>query len=110
MSLYVPGSALPAWRAILLVHSEGDLEVEVNGTPAVPFQLNAEGRSESGGHRSEIFLEFVSRRVENWRPDARGCRLFRVPVENLRAGSNMVAIANAKEADRSIQGVNLGLW
>jgi hypothetical protein len=110
LSLYVPASALPTWRAILLVHSEGDVRVAINGTPAVPLRLNAEGRSESEGHRSEIFVEFVNRRDEKRRPDARDCRLFRAPAEGLRAGSNMVTIANASEKDLLIQRVNLGLW
>jgi hypothetical protein len=111
LALYVPPRALPAWRAVLLVYSGGDLEIAFNDQRAVPFRLNADEHSESGGHRSELFLEFVGcYRNEEPRPQPHECRLFRPPVDSLQAGINRIVATNTTEKELTLQHVNLGLW
>ena len=109
LSLYVPKSALPAWRAILLVHSGGDLEITVNDAQAVPLRLNRDPHSASGGHRSELFLEFVGCYGDPQSQPKDG-RMFKPRVDSLRAGINRIVVTNTTQKELTIKRVNLGLW
>ena len=107
-TLYVPGSALPAWRALCLVHSGGDVTLDVNGTPA------EEARSRpgpTGPFRSELFVEFVNHYRKNVaRPEPKDCRCFRVDPGVLRRGENRFTFANPSAEARHVERVNLALW
>ncbi|MBM3215534.1 hypothetical protein FJZ36_11535 [Candidatus Poribacteria bacterium] len=97
----LPSAALPARRALALVHSGADVSLEVNNVPAteLPFL-----------RRAELFPEFVPHRAMEERPRSTDCRVFEVEPDALRAGHNQFGIRNDAEENTTIQRVNLGLW
>jgi hypothetical protein len=104
----VPRAALPAWRALCLVQSGGDVTLAVNDTPA--RELRA-AEQPSGPFRSEVFMEFDNHyREKRMRPRPDECRVFRIDPAALRAGENRFAFGNPSGQDRSIERVNLALW
>ena len=108
LPLPLPKRALPAWRAMVLVHSHGDVTLTVNGVPARP-RVNAP--EPSGKHRTEIFLEFVDQyRNQGARPLPENCRTFLVDAAALRVGANELAFTNATDHELELERVNLGLW
>ena len=107
LALHVPRAALPAWRALILVHSHGDIALEVNGTPAQPVRQNGP----PDGHRSEMFVEFADQYWDKEsRPKPENCRTFRAAPACLVAGSNRLSLISKAHHDLEIERVNLGLW
>lgn len=110
-SIYVPTSALPAWRCMALAHSHDDITLAVNGAPATPLQFRADDHSGSDGHRSEIFLEFADQYFQkDCRPQPQDCRLFRIDPGTLSPGFNRVEVSNASDAGLEIERLELALW
>ena len=108
LTLHVPRAALPAWRALALVHSHGDVGLAVNGCPASLLRL---GQMLAQAHRSEIFCEFVDQYHNTQaRPQPSDCRGFTVAPAALQAGDNTLLLTNLGGADLVIERVNLGLW
>jgi hypothetical protein len=101
LTLYAAEAALPARRALLLVHSGGDVSLAVNGVPGRPLpQLS----------RSEIFGEYVDQAVAGRRPAKENCRVFQADPSALTAGLNKIALVNATDKTLSVERVNLGVW
>ncbi len=108
VAIWVPAAALPIWRGLCLVHSHGDVSIEINGHPTRGIHL---GQKPTGAFRSEIFLEFVDQYWDkDTRPKPEDCRAFRVDPAHLRVGSNQFGIANLAAGDLEIERVNLALW
>ncbi|MBI2190406.1 MAG: hypothetical protein HYU36_00305 [Planctomycetes bacterium] len=109
LRIYVPRSALPAGRVLFLTHSHGDIHLAVNGQRAEPFRFNPDANS--GGHRSEIFLEFVDQyfRKES-RPKPLDCRLFKVRPACLCTGFNTLHVENSGGQTLEIERLHLALW
>jgi len=108
LTIRVPVAALPAWRALALVHSHGDIDLAVNGSPADEIRF---GEDPKTAHRSEIFLEYVDQYWDlDARPKPEDCRNFRVEVGSLRAGLNTFLLINTSGSELEIERVNLGLW
>ena len=105
VTLHVPALALPAWRAVCLLHSHGNVELRTDGClqPQIRF-----GQPAAVTHRSEIFLEFVVDR--DTRPAREDCRVFTVDPASLRAGWSRLTIANTTSGELEIDRVNLALW
>ena len=101
LKLYVAGAALPARRALLLVHRGGDVSAAINGVACRPLpEIN----------RSEMFIEFIDHsNVEN-RPAKEDCRVFQVGPAVLVPGHNLVALSSAAGSELTIDRVNLGIW
>jgi len=108
LTLELPAAALPAERALLLVHSHGDIGVSINGVMAAPMHS---GNGHGSTYRSEIFCEFVDQyfAVGN-RPKPEDCRNFSVAATALRSGTNTLVLTNPGPAELEIERVNLGLW
>ena len=101
LEIYVAGAALPARRALVLVHSGGDISATLNGAASTPLpQLN----------RSELFPEFVAHANVESRPDREDCRVLRIDPAALVGGFNRLAITNNADRALTIERVNLGLW
>ncbi len=101
MTLHVPQSALPAARALTLIHSGGDIRLRVNGEAAEEL---------SARRRSEIFVEYTVQADPGSRPDREECRVFRFDPNSLKAGENILEIENLAGAALELNRVNLGLW
>jgi len=103
--LHVPASALPRRRCLALVHSGGDVALDVAGRRARPRPY----RKSAG--RSELFVEYYDRQ---WMPDARpepaACRVFTVDPDTLSAGPVPVRVTNTSAGPLTIDRVQLGLW
>jgi len=103
LTLQLPGAALPARRALILVHSGGDVALVVNDreVPELTFLRPA-----------ELFMEHIDNRrgFDRYRPGPDECRVFQPPTSLLRAGSNGLRLTNTAGADLEIRRVNLGLW
>lgn len=108
LSLYLPAAAFPFWRALLLVHSHGDIAVSVNGKTAPEQKF---GTQSTGVYRSEIFMEFAD---HYWDKDARpqpdACRVFRPDPDDLKRGENQLTISNTTAVPLEIERVSIGLW
>jgi len=110
LTLYVPGNALPAWRALLLAHCGGDITLRLNGTPLPPLRFRPD-ETGSDGHRSEIFLEFVDQYwLKEACPKPQDCRLFRADPALLQPGVNHVTLRNETDRELTVERLNLALW
>jgi hypothetical protein len=101
LSIHIPKVALPAQRAVILVHSGGDIALEING--------NATDEFPSSRRRSEIFVEYIDHNCEH-RPAKEDCRIFRLNTDLLKTGENTIGIVNKAGIDLEIGRVNLGIW
>lgn len=108
LELYVPAAALPAWRAMLLTHSGGDVALAVNGQPA---RESSRAQHQDSCLRTEIFLEFADQfHQQGTAPEPADCRTFRPDPEALRPGVNQLRITNGADAELTIDRINLALW
>ena len=103
VELPLPEEALPARRALVLVHSGGDCTLNLNNQPARELKTL---------RRAELFAEYIP-------PDDQGgsdrplnfdCRLFQVDPGALRNGVNTLNLYNISPHDLGIDRINLGLW
>jgi len=103
LRLTLPRVVFPIWRAIISVHSSGDIAIAVNGVPAV---LHPALR------RAEIFLEYTSQVPERAkrRPPDEECRVFYTDPAAWRAGENNLVLTNAGSKELQIGRLNVGLW
>lgn len=107
-TIHIPRMGLPAWRALCLVHSHGDVALAVDGKPAPPVPSQHEGNA---GFRSEIFVEFVDQYGNTEaRPAPGACRVFQVDPAFLRPGEMSLSLRNVSGKDMEIERVNLALW
>ncbi len=102
LSLYLAKTVFPLCRALLLVHSFGDIEICVNGGPAEELP---------NSRRPEIFVEHTDRifQLED-RPQNEDCRTFDVEPSSLLAGVNKLTLTNISGRKLEIRRVNLGVW
>lgn len=102
VTLHLPQAALPARRALLLVHGGADCRVAVNGREL----------SELPHHRrSELFVEYTDQdQYTEFRPRKSDCRVFSADPGALQAGANTLTIASAADRELQIKRLNLGLW
>jgi hypothetical protein len=109
VDLRVPSAALPAWRGLCLVHSHGDVTLDINGHPGREI-----GCDQRAACRSEIFVEFVdqhhNKSLKDARPKPEDCRIFSVDPAHLRAGANQITLVNVAAEDIEVKRVNLALW
>jgi len=101
LTMRLPQCALPARRALVLVHSGGDIALSVNGEATTELSFL---------RRAELFPEFVPHALHHQRPKNEESRVFHVPVEVLRPGDNHLRFENISNAKLQLQRVNLGLW
>jgi len=101
LNLHIPKAALPGERALILIHSRGDVTLELNGFPGDEFP--------SSRRRAELFVEFIDHACEH-RPAKEDCRIFRFDSEALRAGENVISVGNSSEIELEIGRANLGIW
>jgi len=102
LSIHVPRLALPAARALFLVHSCGDIALRVNGSQVLELPTL---------RRSELFAEYIDpERSKDYRPRRDDCRVFQAAPSLLRAGANELVLVNRSVKDLEIKRVNLGLW
>jgi hypothetical protein len=101
LALHVPAAAFPAWRAMFLVQSGGDLGLLVNGeeVPESPTP-----------RRATIFAEYTLGWFAEHAPADEDCRVFRSGGEALRARANELTVVNRAGKDLEIKRVNVGLW
>jgi hypothetical protein len=106
LPLPVPPLALPATKARLLVtgvaHAKNGLVVKINGQ-AIEWLTRQK--------TPELMVEFYgSTDLPGRRPDAEASRTYRFDPALLKAGDNVVEIANGSGAGIEVLSVNLGLW
>ncbi|MFH1570932.1 MAG: hypothetical protein ABIL09_23260 [Gemmatimonadota bacterium] len=100
--LWLPPRALPARRALVNVHSGGDLTLKVNGRPGAELPHL---------RRAEVFPEYVSPAGHPApRPRDEDCRVYEVDPAALRPGDNELVLSSGAAGDLEIQKINLGLW
>ena len=103
LTLQLPAAALPARRALVLVHSGGDVALAVNDreAPELTFLRPA-----------ELFVEHIDNRsgFDRYRPGPGECKVFQPATPLLRAGTNRLRLTNKAGTDLEIARVNLGLW
>ncbi|MBN97634.1 MAG: hypothetical protein CME16_00080, partial [Gemmatimonadetes bacterium] len=101
--LYIPQSALPARRLLILVDSGGDFALKLNNqdTQELPAQ-----------RRAELFAEFVPQEDQGntQRSFNSECRLFQAAPSFLCSGSNTLKMFNTAPHDLNITRINLGIW
>ncbi len=101
LKLHLPKLSLPAERAIMLIHSKGDVGVEFNGDSVEEFPVSR--------RRAEIFVEFVEHGFEG-RPAKEDCRIFGLDKNMLIARENKITIENSSDREIAIERVNLGIF
>ncbi len=102
LTLVLPQAALPAWRALFLVASGGDIVLSLNGQalPELPAL-----------RRAQLFVEHVDpAAAPAQHPRGEDCRVFRADPSLLRAGENTLRVANQGSAEVTINRASLGLW
>jgi len=111
LTIHVPPSALPAWRAVTLAHCRGDVALAVNGSAAPALRFRPDEQSGAGGHRSEIHLEFVDQyHHKDFRPLPQDCRLFRPEPTHLKPGENQIIVQNLADQELEVERLKLALW
>lgn len=98
--IYVPPSALPAERCLVLLECGGDVSVRL-------------GDVEAGEHprrRTELFVEYPDRGWLPPRPSPDDCRIFRLPPDALESGVNVLRVTACGDGDRLIRRANVALW
>ncbi len=101
LSLSLPAAALPARRALVLVHGGGDLGCSLNGQPLAELPYL---------RRTELFVEYRDEALKAHWPAAADCRLFQAEPSLLRPGENHLLLNNSAGAELELRRVNLGLW
>jgi len=108
LTIYVPRAALPAWRALLLVRSYGDVALSVNDRPAGGVRYE---KSDLGTCRCYLFPEVV---LPHWKEEERiqpdQCRVFRLADDALVPGVNRLRLTNLTDGELEVERINLGLW
>jgi hypothetical protein len=104
LNLHVPGVALPARSALVLVHSFGDVSLSVNGHEAAdpdnPYR-----------RRTYIFVEFPDPSMPaDQQARDEDTRVFPVNPMHLKPGVNELSIRNTSQETLSVVRVNLGVW
>jgi len=106
LPLPVPGPALPAWRARLLIVADAPLAVSLNGH-AVELVPTI--------HPTELFAEFIPpsnnfSNIGSHRPTRDWSHFYRFDSARLQAGANMLELRNDTDQAIEVTRVNLGLW
>jgi len=108
LTIYVPAAALPAWRALLLVRSYGDVALSLNGRAHESLRY---ANSDLGVCRCNLFPEIG---LPHWKEDERiqpdQCRIFRLADESLLPGVNRLRLTNLTDRELEVERINLGLW
>jgi len=101
--LHLPQPGLPARRALVLVHSGGDLALKVNGQDAQEHHLL---------RCAELFVEYIPQEDQSplQRPRSQDCRFFQVAPAALQVGANTLKLFNTSNRDLEIERINLGIW
>ena len=102
LALVLPQAALPAWRALLLVASDGDVALSLNeqALPELPAL-----------RRSALFMEYIDpASLPAQHPRGEDCRIFRADAGLLHAGENTLRVGNRGANPLTISRVNLGMW
>ncbi len=106
LPLPVPGLALPAWRARLLLAADAPLAVSLNGQ-AVELVPTL--------HPTEMFVEFIPpansfSNIGSHRPGKEQSHFYRFDSALLRAGANTLELRNETDNPVEVSRINLGLW
>ena len=103
LTLQLPAAALPARRALFLVHSGGDVALVVN---------DQEVREVTSLRRPELFVGHIDNALgfDRYRPGPGECRTFQPATSVLRVGANRLRLTNSSTSGLEIARVNLGLW
>ncbi len=106
LPLPVPGLALPAWRARLLVAANAPLALSLNGhaVELIPTL-----------HPTEMFVEYIPpanpySNIGSHRPQKEQSHFYRFDSAWLQAGANTLELRNDSDNAVEVQRVNLGLW
>ncbi|RFC48959.1 MAG: hypothetical protein DUW69_001062 [Verrucomicrobia bacterium] len=106
LPLPLPGLALPAWRARLLIAADAPLAVTLNGQ-AVELVPTL--------HPTEMFVEFIPlannfSNIGSHRPAREQSHFYRFEAAGLQAGANTLELRNDTDQAIEVKRVNLGLW
>ncbi len=106
LPLTLPGLALPAWRARLLIAADAPLVVTLNGQ-AVELVPTL--------HPTEMFVEFIPAannfsNIGSHRPAREQSHFYRFEAAGLQAGANTLELRNDTDQAIEVKRVNLGLW
>jgi len=111
IQMHVPAAALPAWRAMCLIESGGDVMLEFNGKPSRRQDVTPSADGTALQHRSEIFVEFVNHyRPKTLRSRPEDCRCFYVDTKTLQPGANQLVFTNTTNEELCLNKINLALW
>ena len=108
VALYVPEAALPARRALVLVHSCGDVGLVVNGRGT--HELPAYSRCPELFPVHTVDATPETKAFAALRPKRGETRVFNVDPGVLRSKYNTLRVENQAREDLVIQRVHLGLW
>ncbi len=111
-TIFIPRTALTAWRALLLVHSYGDISLTVNGNDAVSVRFGMPYRSL---YRNAIFMNSGApphlKPVEQLETmDSDNCRVMKIDPYMLKPGANKLRVGNLSGRELEIERLHLGLW
>ena len=106
LPLPVPGPALPAWRARLLLAAEAPPAVLLNGHPVELIPTL---------HPTEMFVEYIPppngySNLGGHRPPREQSHFYRFDSAWLQAGENTLTLRNDTDQVIEVTRVNLGLW
>lgn len=99
--IYIPSSALPASRALMLIAGIGDYNVLMNGN-----ELKDRRKASS----ANIFLMFMDQDTLNREPKPEHCEIFIVDPSNFVSGDNIVTVFNTGNSSSTIQRLDIGFW
>jgi len=108
LTIYVPRIALPTRKAMILVHSHGDIMLNVNERSVMEVRFHD---SSVGAYRNALFMEIT---LPDWKPEGtvklEDYRVFRLDDQALVSGVNHLRLKNLTDRELEIERVNLGLW
>jgi hypothetical protein len=104
--LPLPGPALPAWRARLLIAADAPLAASLDGhaIELIPTL-----------HPTELFVEYVPpsnkfSNISGHRPTREQSHFYRFDAALLQAGANSLELRNETDNPIEVRRINLGLW
>jgi len=101
LKLWLPKLALPAARAMVLVHSGGNLDLTINGQIVAPRRLPL---------ASDIFPPYLDEEAIKRQPKKENCGIFDINPQLLQVGANEISLTNQSGLEQTIDRFDLGLF
>jgi len=101
LKIRLPKLALPAVRAMILVHFGRNFELTIGGQPVASRRLPL---------ASNIFPPYLEEELIERQPKKEDCGIFDIKPNLLRVGENDIRLTNQSGQEQTVDRLDLGMW